>query len=143
MRPLITCSSPAHVLLLCFPSTSSSILHPPLSLPLFLPKPSAPPLPLFPTQSPALAFIYKLRWEEGVQGTTCVLTHSLFTAPQRRTELTSNTIIPRAICNFHLNQVSHRMQICSVFLVFILVRSPPRDSACPLYVMSLLLRYKL
>jgi hypothetical protein len=42
---------------------------------------------------------YKLKWEAGLQEITWVLTHSLFSTTHRRTELTSNKIIPRAIHN--------------------------------------------
>jgi hypothetical protein len=56
--------------------------------------------------SPNLSFIcpiisfplfYKLRWEEGLQEISWVLTHSWFATPQRRTELTTNIISPKAI----------------------------------------------
>ena len=90
-----------HLQVMCFcfspsPKTFSSTFPAASALSSLSPHPklSSPPAP-----SLALAFIYKLRWEEGLQEITWVLTHSLFTAPHRRTGLTSNTISLRAICN--------------------------------------------
>jgi hypothetical protein len=97
MRPLRTCgfSRPRASAPLSF-----LLLRHPLSL-CFSPKTFSSTFPSFSAQSPAVAFIHKLRWEEGWQEITWVLTHS-FATPHRRTELTSNIISPRATHNRYL-----------------------------------------
>ena len=99
MRPISTCSFSrpcASVLLFFFYHLLLSVL----SLYHFLLL--SPYLPVYlPFICPIInsPLFFKLRWEAGLQEITRVLTHSLFAAPHRRTELTSNIISPRAILN--------------------------------------------
>jgi hypothetical protein len=86
------------VLLLCFSPSSSSASS---SSSIFSFFPFSTFCSPFPFICPMISspLFYKLRWEAALQEITWVLTHSLFSATHRRTELTSNIISPRGVHN--------------------------------------------